>query len=88
MKTQFRASFAKDLRAIKDKRLLKQIAGVIEHLEQAQALQDIANLKKLKGAGNCFRIRLGEYRVGLAVWGDTVTLVRCLHRKDLYRYFP
>lgn len=88
MKTQFRASFAQDLRSIKDKAVLKQAAGAIERVEQAQTLQDIGNLKKLRGTGNFFRIRLGEYRLGLVISGDTVAFVRCLHRREIYRYFP
>jgi mRNA interferase RelE/StbE len=88
VKTGFRASFAKDLGAIKDKRVLKQVQAVIQRVEQVQALSEVANVKKLRGTGNHFRIRLGEYRVGLAVSGDTVTFVRCLPRKDVYRYIP
>ncbi|GIK72728.1 MAG: hypothetical protein BroJett021_17160 [Chloroflexota bacterium] len=35
-----------------------------------------------------YRIRVGDYRLGLALEGDTVILVRFLHRKEIYRYFP
>jgi|GEM_PF-4450065 len=34
-----------------------------------------------------FRIRVGRYRLGLAVVGGQVTLVRCLDRKEFYRRF-
>jgi mRNA interferase RelE/StbE len=85
---QFRASFAKDLRNIKNKDLLKRIKETIEQVEKAQSSQDITNLKKLKGGSNYYRIRVGEYRIGLLVESDTVTFVRCLNRKEIYRYFP
>ena len=88
MRVEFRASFAKDLRSIRDKDLSKQIKKTIEWIEQAQRLEEIANLKKLRGKGNYFRIRIGEYRIGIAVENDTVTFVRCLTRKEIYRYFP
>ena len=88
MKTQFRASFAKDLRSIKNKGLLKRIKEVIEQVEKAQTSQEITNLKKLKVGSNYYRIRVGEYRMGLIVESDTVTFVRCLNRKEIYRYFP
>ncbi|HEY4721787.1 MAG TPA: type II toxin-antitoxin system RelE/ParE family toxin [Anaerolineae bacterium] len=48
----------------------------------------MANIKKLQGGTNYYRIRVGDYRVGLVVESDTVTFVRFLHRKDIYRYFP
>ncbi|NPA92437.1 MAG: type II toxin-antitoxin system RelE/ParE family toxin, partial [Chloroflexi bacterium] len=35
-----------------------------------------------------YRIRLGDYRLGLEIEGDTVVFVRFLHRRDIYRYFP
>ena len=48
MNVQFRASFSKDLRNIKNKNLLDRIRETILHIENAQKLQDIANLKKLR----------------------------------------
>jgi mRNA interferase RelE/StbE len=85
VKIQFRASFAKDLRNIKNKDLLKRINEIIEQVETAQTSQDITNLKKLKGDSSTYRIRAGEYRIGLIVESDTVTFVRCLNRKEIYR---
>ncbi|WP_375494519.1 type II toxin-antitoxin system RelE/ParE family toxin [uncultured Nostoc sp.] len=52
------------------------------------SLDEISNLKKLKDADSTYRIRVGDYHVGFTVIGDTVTFVRVLHRKDIYRYFP
>lgn len=88
MNVQFRVSFSKDIRSIKNKDLLDRIKEAIERVEKTQSLQDIANLKKLKGGSNCYRIRLGEYRIGLTIENNTVTFVRCLNRKEIYRYFP
>jgi mRNA interferase RelE/StbE len=85
---QFRDSFSKDLRNIKNKDLLDRIREAIEHIENTQNLHDITNLKKLKGGSNYYRIRVGEYRIGLTIENDTVAFVRCLNRKEIYRYFP
>lgn len=88
MNVQFRASFSKDLRNIKNKNLLDRIKEVIEHIEKAQNPQDISNLKKLKGGNIYYRVRVGEYRIGLTIENNTVAFVRCLNRKEIYRYFP
>jgi len=85
---QFRASFSKDLRSIKNKNLLDRIREMVEYIEKAQKLPDIANLKKLKGGRIYYRIRVGEYRIGLTIENNTVAFVRCLNRKEIYRYFP
>jgi len=85
---RFKERFVRDLRNIKDKGLLTRVRELIELVEQAQHLGQVANLKKLRGGGNYYRIRVGDYRVGLTVEDDAVTFVRFLHRKDIYRYFP
>jgi mRNA interferase RelE/StbE len=85
---RFKESFIRDLRNIKDKGLLTRLRELIELVEQAQHLGQLANLKKLRGGGNYYRIRVGDYRIGLSVEGDAITFVRFLHRKDIYRYFP
>ncbi len=89
MRTEFKKSFARDLQARKnDKRFLDSVKEIIEHVEHADTLGDISNLKKLKGESNYYRIRFGNYRIGVRVQGNQVNFIRALHRKDIYRYFP
>ena len=52
MNVQFKASFAKDLRNIKNRDVLNRIREAVEELEKAQSLQNITNIKKLRGGGN------------------------------------
>lgn len=88
MKVEFRKTFEKDLRKCRDKVLLSKIKAIIEAVETASTLEDIANLKKLQGVDGYFRIRLGNYRIGLFLQGKTIRFVRFLHRREFYRYFP
>jgi mRNA interferase RelE/StbE len=88
LKVAFRESFLRDLRAIKDQNVLRRIREVIVDVEQVNKPTDIPNLKKLKGERQYYRIRIGEHRVGLKIEADTVTFVRVLNRKEIYRYFP
>jgi len=88
VKVAFEASFARDLRAIKDPRLLEQVAQVIAEVKTAETLSALKHLSKLRGHTQFYRIRLGDYRIGIEVLGDEVIFVRILHRKDIYRYFP
>ena len=88
MNTTFRRSFTRDLRRIKDRRVLGGVQQAIENVEAADIQSDIANLKKLTNTINCYRIRVGDYRIGIIIEGDGVEFIRCLHRRDLYRYFP
>jgi mRNA interferase RelE/StbE len=84
----FKKSFEKDLGSLRDKPLLERIRVVIEEVENATEPGEINNLKKLKSEVSYYRIRVGDYRLGISIDRNTVTFVRALHRKDIYRYFP
>jgi mRNA interferase RelE/StbE len=88
VKVRFKASFAKDLRSLKDKALLERIKELIVQIESAQGLSEVSNLKKLHGGGEHYRVRLGDYRVGMVTEEGVVVFVRVLHRREIYRYFP
>ena len=88
MRIAFEASFARDLKRVKDKQLLRRVEQVIGEIKAATELSDIKRLGKLKGHDTFHHIRLGNYRIGIEVLEDKVILVRILHRKDIYRYFP
>jgi mRNA interferase RelE/StbE len=86
--TAFRQSFDADLSAITDAALLRRIRKVIEQIEAARTFQQVPNLKRLDAKGRYYRIRVGDYRVGFVFEHGAVTFVRCLNRKEIYRYFP
>ena len=89
MKTEFKESFARDLKRLKDKAVFGQVKAAIEEVEQAATLQEVGRLKRLVGSGgNYYRIRIGDYRLGLVVENNVATFVRCLNRKEIYRFFP
>lgn len=88
MKLLFKESFAKDLEKITDTQFLSQVRRVIESTEKAPTLREIPHIKKLLASGKYFRIRIGQYRIGLIAEKGEITFVRCLHRRDIYRYFP
>jgi mRNA interferase RelE/StbE len=85
---EFKRSFVKDLNRIRDKALKERVKETIELVEQAQDFSEIGSVKRLRGGERYYRIRIGDYRLGLVLEGDTVSFIRFLHRKDLYRYFP
>lgn len=88
MELEFRDSFLKDVKRIKEKRVKKKIVGVVTDARAASSLSDIRNLKKMEGSEYYYRIRIGDYRIGIKLQEKTLVFLRCLHRKDIYRYFP
>ena len=81
-------SFEKDTEKIRNNHLLQKIVSCIESVKEASDKREIGNLKKMKGAPYHYRIRIGEYRIGVVISGNTIIFERFLHRKDVYKYFP
>ena len=88
MKTVFLHQFYKDLEQISGQKTVDEIRSSIRNVEEASSMQEIRNLKKLKGYKNVFRIKIGDFRIGLFIENKTVEFARAVHRKDIYRVFP
>lgn len=88
MKVEFNESFLKDLKAVRDKAVLAKVKNAIDKIESAETLEQISNLKKMRGPRGYFRVRVGDFRIGLKLEKDTLVFIRFLNRKDIYRFFP
>ncbi|OGU58576.1 MAG: hypothetical protein A2X64_04965 [Ignavibacteria bacterium GWF2_33_9] len=88
MKLKIDKSFHKDIQKIRNASLNKRLVSLIERLKKINSLSELNSVKKLEGTTNSFRIKSGEYRIGLLLENDEIILVRCLPRKDIYKYFP
>ncbi|MFU8859567.1 MAG: type II toxin-antitoxin system RelE family toxin [Cyclonatronaceae bacterium] len=88
MKVVFLEKFSKDLDKLKDKKARESIKNAIIKVEKAPSQKKISGLKRLTGEKGAFRLRVGNYRVGLYIHGETVEMARVAHRKDIYDIFP
>ncbi len=86
MKIQIDRSFERDAKRIPIQ-AQNQVKEIIEKLIVASSLQEVDAIK-LEGFKNAFRIRFGNYRIGIYLEGNQIILSRVLNRKDIYRYFP
>ncbi len=88
MKVAYEAAFLRDLKRVRSKKVRRRVQRVIEEVKKASAPHEILGLTKLRGYETFYRIRVGDYRIGIEIVDDTVIFVRFLHRRDIYRYFP
>ena len=89
MQVEYRQLFLKDLKKLKKQPIYERIVQVaFEILPLAVNLEVLSNIKAMKGYPNRYRIRVGDYRIGIEVQGDKVEMMRVLHRREFYRYFP
>ena len=89
MNVVFDSYFSKSLRKLKIKWLNKKIEDIIIEAENADTIHDLSNVKKLHGFKNFYRIRIGDYRIGVELENDnTLRFILIMHRKDIYKEFP
>jgi mRNA interferase RelE/StbE len=86
---QYTRTFLKEMA-----RLSANVRQRVEAIAFGEAIQDdpylMGNVKKLKGYQEYYRLRVGQYRVGIRIDSvhHIVEFCRVLHRKDIYRKFP
>jgi mRNA interferase RelE/StbE len=88
MRVTYSKAVIKDVRNIKDEKLISKIEMVVNQLKSAKSIEEIAQLKKIKGHPTAHRIRIGDYRLGLYITADLIELVRFVKRNDIYKLFP
>ncbi|PIQ49718.1 MAG: plasmid stabilization protein [Cytophagales bacterium CG12_big_fil_rev_8_21_14_0_65_40_12] len=88
MKIVYLKKFSKDLDKIANPKQLKIILDLIRLIENAENIQQIPSIKKLSGFTDAYRIRVGDFRIGVFLGDDTIEFARIAHRKDIYKLFP
>lgn len=89
MNTEYLPGFVKDLKALKSTPSYGAITKLVfEEIPQRSSIEEISNLEKLKAADDAYRIRVGDYRIGVFIEDELITFARVLHRREIYRYFP
>ncbi|MFN5347692.1 MAG: type II toxin-antitoxin system RelE family toxin [Bacteroidota bacterium] len=88
MTVEFLNSFSKDVDKILRKSDKLKLLKLIAQTEAAKELFDIPHIKKLVGHKNAYRVRLGDYRIGVFYELNKVVFARILHRKEIYKLFP
>jgi mRNA interferase RelE/StbE len=86
---EFDNSFDKSLDKLKNPDIKKRIEQIISELDNLESISDSQKIKKLVGFKSYFRIRIGEYRLGIEL--KTPNIIRFIvfaHRKDIYKIFP
>jgi mRNA interferase RelE/StbE len=89
MKIEYSELFLKDLKKLKSTTNYLAIKRLcFEELPECESLAHINHLKKIRGYTSYYRIRIGDYRVGIKDDGHVILVMRVMHRKDIYRVFP
>lgn len=88
MKVQINKKFLKDLAKIPFNDRQKIETFVFKESKKIVSIESAGIFEKLKGHYDYYRVRFGNYRVGVKYEYEMLTFERVLHRKEIYRYFP
>ena len=89
MHVEFDKSFSKSLDKLKNKVVQQRLEQIILEFEESTSIHSIKHIKKLVGFKTYYRIRIGEYRLGLELRSsDTVRFIIVAVRKNIYNRFP
>jgi len=80
--------FAKKFSKNKNKKLAQALYSIINEVDKANTFNEIKNQKKMKGYETAYRIRTGNYRIGVFVKDDIVEFSTFDHRSNIYKIFP
>jgi len=85
----FDRSFSKSIDKLRDQKIKERIIKIITSVEQADSIDKIPNIKKMTGWLNYYRIKSGDYRIGIELESNnTIRFIIIAHRKDIYKKFP
>lgn len=85
----YHSKFKKDLQNLKDNTLKTALLNKIKELKEIASLEQISNLRKLSGHPDAYRLRIGNYRLGLFLEDKhTLRLQRFVKRNDISKLFP
>lgn len=88
MRTIVTDNFEKATDKLKNRCVEERILDALVQVQEAASIQDIRNLEKLSGFKVYYRIRVGDYRIGLKIEHNVVTFLDVGHRKEIYKHFP
>lgn len=67
MKLIYSKSVTKDVKKIKDKRVISQITKVIEAIISSESITEVKEVKRIKGHPFAYRVKIGKFRLGVYV---------------------
>jgi mRNA interferase RelE/StbE len=89
MNVIFDRAFSKSIDKIREEKVKERMTRIIFSVEKADSIDKIPNIKKMVGWVNYYRIKSGDYRIGIEFENNhTIRFIIIAHRKDIYKNFP
>ncbi len=80
--------FSRDVRRLGSSQIRRRLDRTIQELIEVADITEVSGVRRLLAEGQHYRIRIGDYRLGITMDGEIAVLRRFLPRGEIYRYFP
>ncbi|MCQ2285967.1 MAG: type II toxin-antitoxin system RelE/ParE family toxin [Bacteroidales bacterium] len=87
MKILYDKNFEKSLEKLSNTIIKQRLEKLIQRLVTVDDITKLANVKRLQGYVNKYRIRIGNYRIVFALLdNETMMFITISHRKEVYKF--
>ncbi|MCX7087946.1 MAG: hypothetical protein NTV00_07830 [Methylococcales bacterium] len=88
MKVCYSKKFLKQLVGIPSDSRSKIEAFVFNDIVTAMSIAELGKIEKMQGYDGFYKVRFGQYRLGLVFENGVITVKTVMHRKEIYKFFP
>ena len=89
MKIEYEKKFLKELVKLKDKNIQEEVEKfVFDKLPLFNSLSDAQKIEKMSGYKEYYKVRFGNYRIGIKKENETIIIKTIKHRREIYKFFP
>ena len=88
MKVEYSKKFLKQLAAVPSDIRSNIESFVFEELVSASSIYEMGKVEKMKGYDGVYKVRFGNYRLGLVIENEIIIVKSVMHRREIYKFFP
>ena len=88
MKVEYSKKFLKQLATVPSGIRSKIESFVFDELVSTSSIYEMGKVEKMKGYDSFYKVRFGNYRLGLMIENEIIAVKTVMHRKEIYKFFP
>lgn len=88
MNVSYSKKFLKQLASIPSETRIKIEEFVFNELISVSSTSSLGKVEKMQGHHGFYKVRFGNYRVGLAIENEVIIVKTVMHRREIYKFFP
>jgi len=88
MQVEFRKKFLKELSKLPTQYQNNIEEFIFNKLPECGSISEIGKIEKMRGYKDYFKIRFGDYRVGIKKENNIIIVETVKHRREIYKFFP